>query len=51
MDTELCSIFIVEPNRGRICLKYSTDFNEKEIMPPKEGIVVGDELNTILFAL
>lgn len=46
MDTELCSIFIVEPGTDRIWLKYSTDLKEKEIIPPKEGTIVGNAISS-----
>jgi transcriptional regulator with GAF, ATPase, and Fis domain len=51
MDTELCSIFIVEPNTDRICLKYSTDLKEKEIMAPKEGTIVGEAISSAKFII
>ncbi len=46
MDTDLCSIFIVEPHTDRIWLKYSTDLKEKEIIPPKEGSIVGSAISS-----
>ena len=46
LDTELCSIFIVEPETETIWLKYSTDLKEKEIMPSKEGTVVGNAISS-----
>ena len=46
LDTELCSIFMVEPDTDRIWLKYSTDLKEKEIIPPKEGTIVGNAISS-----
>ncbi len=46
MDAERCSIFIVEPGTDRIWLKCGTGLNEKQIMPPKEGTVVGNAITS-----
>lgn len=46
LDTELCSIFIVEPETDTIWLKFSTDLKEKEIMPSKEGTIVGRAISS-----
>jgi transcriptional regulator with GAF, ATPase, and Fis domain len=51
MDAELCSIFIVEPDTDRICLKYSTDLKEKEIVAPKEGTIVGEAISSEKFII
>ncbi len=41
MDSERCSIFIVEPGTKRIWLKLGTGLEEKDIEPPMDGTVVG----------
>lgn len=46
MGAERCSIFVVEPGTDRIWLKYGTGLKEKEIMPPKEGSIVGDAISS-----
>ena len=46
MNTELCSIFIVDPTTDRIWLKYSANLKEKEIMPSKEGTIVGNAISS-----
>ncbi len=46
MDAERCSIFIHDPGTDRIWLKYGTGLREKEIMPPKEGSVVGSAISS-----
>ncbi len=51
MDTELCSIFFVEPNTGRLCLKYSSDLKENEIIAPNEGTVVGEAISSAKFII
>jgi transcriptional regulator with GAF, ATPase, and Fis domain len=46
MDVERCSIFIIEPSTNSIWLKYGTGLQEKEIVPPKEGTIVGDTISS-----
>jgi transcriptional regulator with GAF, ATPase, and Fis domain len=46
IDAERCSIFIVEPGTDRIWLKYGTGLKEKDLMPPKEGTIVGDTISS-----
>jgi transcriptional regulator with GAF, ATPase, and Fis domain len=44
MDAERCSIFIVDPDTNAIWLKYGTGLREKDIVPPKEGTIVGNAI-------
>ncbi|UCH80689.1 MAG: sigma 54-interacting transcriptional regulator [Nitrospiraceae bacterium] len=46
LDAERCSIFIVEPGTDRIWLKCGTGLAEKEIMPPREGSIVGNAITS-----
>jgi transcriptional regulator with GAF, ATPase, and Fis domain len=46
MDAERCSIFVHEPGTDLIWLKYGTGLREKEIMPPKEGSIVGNAISS-----
>jgi transcriptional regulator with GAF, ATPase, and Fis domain len=46
MDAELCSIFVVEPGTDRIWSKCGTLLGDKEMMPPKEGTIVGNAISS-----
>ncbi len=46
LRAERCSIFIVEPGTEDIWLKYGTGLKEKEIIPPKDGSVVGKAISS-----
>jgi transcriptional regulator with GAF, ATPase, and Fis domain len=46
MDSERCSIFIVEPGTERIWLKAGTGVKEKDIIPPRKGTVVGNAISS-----
>jgi transcriptional regulator with GAF, ATPase, and Fis domain len=46
MDAELCSIFVVEPGTERIWSKCGTLLGDKELMPPKEGTIVGKAISS-----
>jgi transcriptional regulator with GAF, ATPase, and Fis domain len=46
MDAEVCSIFVVEPGTDRIWSKCGTLIGEKEIMPPKQGTIVGNAISS-----
>ncbi len=46
MDAELCSIFVVEAETERIWSKCGTILGDKEIIPPKEGTIVGKAISS-----
>jgi transcriptional regulator with GAF, ATPase, and Fis domain len=46
MDSECCSIFVVDPKTERIWSKCGTLLGYKELMPPKEGTIVGNAISS-----
>jgi len=45
LDAELCSIFVVETDTGKIWSKCGTLLGYKELTPPKEGTIVGNAIS------
>ena len=52
VNAERCSIFIYSPDTENVWLKFGTGVQEKEIVAPKEGSIVGKTIatNTTIFA-
>ncbi|MEN8262800.1 MAG: sigma-54-dependent Fis family transcriptional regulator [Nitrospirota bacterium] len=46
MNAERCSIFIVESGTDRIWLQCGTGLRKKELIPPKQGTIVGDAISS-----
>lgn len=46
MDAERCSIFIAEPGTDDLWLKFGTGLQEKEIVPTRQGTIVGETITT-----
>jgi transcriptional regulator with PAS, ATPase and Fis domain len=46
LDAERCSIFISEPSSEDVWLKFAIDLDEKEIIAPKDGSIVGRSITS-----
>ncbi|KOR30942.1 hypothetical protein TI04_03385 [Achromatium sp. WMS2] len=51
LNVESCSVFIQDPNRGKVWLVCATDLDAEEIEVPKRGSLVGEVITSGIYQI